>query len=270
MSTRTNRSAQLPKSAGASIRSDNEPTCSRTSTSTSIAILAFDSLTMSIPPEPDDIVGDLGGLTINDVPAWADMNIMPHGDPRTQSGSFIYVVWKGRKTGLFYSWYAHFHHILYEHLNAFCRNDVCASIEGYSKPRQKKYGNLHNARIAYWATLDAENAPLDAPNAPDPMAARTRAANTPRTSSSTQVVARRSTAAQECNPPSSAQPIPTSRSSTQAPNPTSHDTSTMPADRIRSIHSDSDGRTGQQPAQAADVPLVHIFSCCFSLSPTVS
>lgn len=42
--------------------------------------------------------------TIRDVPAGVDMTIMPQGDPATQVGSWVYVVWKGRRTGLFYSW----------------------------------------------------------------------------------------------------------------------------------------------------------------------
>ena len=59
---------------------------------------------MSSLAEPDDILGDIGDLTIHDVPPGADMTIMPYGDRRRQKGSRVYVVWKGYKTGLFYSW----------------------------------------------------------------------------------------------------------------------------------------------------------------------
>lgn len=60
---------------------------------------------MSTPPEPDDIAEDIDDISLDDIPPGADMAIVPQGNPQTQVGSRVYVVWKGRKTGLFYSWY---------------------------------------------------------------------------------------------------------------------------------------------------------------------
>ncbi|KAF7795562.1 hypothetical protein EIP86_006724 [Pleurotus ostreatoroseus] len=93
---------------------------------------------MTTSQEPVEL-GSLGGLTIHDVPQGADMNLMPHGDPRTQKGSHVYVVWRGYKVGLFYSW-----------------NDTDASVNGYSGARYQKFGTLEEARIAFWAMYQSK------------------------------------------------------------------------------------------------------------------
>ncbi|KAF7799448.1 hypothetical protein EIP86_010683 [Pleurotus ostreatoroseus] len=93
---------------------------------------------MSLIAEPEDIDGDIGDLTIRDVPRGADMSIMPHGDPRTQRGSRVYVVWNGYTTGLFYCW-----------------DDAGLSVTGFSGARFQRFPTLQDARIAFWVGADA-------------------------------------------------------------------------------------------------------------------
>lgn len=49
-------------------------------------------------------LGSVDGLSTNDLPPGCDMTIMPYGNPKTQVGDKIYVVWEGYRRGLFYCW----------------------------------------------------------------------------------------------------------------------------------------------------------------------
>ena len=53
----------------------------------------------------DECLKEFNYLSLDQIPPGADMTIMPYGKSETQGGkSIVYVVWEGRKRGLFYSW----------------------------------------------------------------------------------------------------------------------------------------------------------------------
>ncbi|THH23075.1 hypothetical protein EUX98_g8101 [Antrodiella citrinella] len=73
----------------------------------------------------------LRGVTAKDVPQDSDMSIMPLDEQGDDA--CVWVVWEGRQQGLFYQW-----------------DSVLKSIERYPDAQQRKFCNLHSARIAFY------------------------------------------------------------------------------------------------------------------------
>ncbi len=100
----------------------------------------------------------------NLVNAFRDMTVddpahpIPYGDPATQKGTVVYVVFRGRRTGLFYSWCVITTSFVLTLI--VCRDDVDDATNGYSGASCKSYRHLKYAQRAWYTrsqgTRDAQ------------------------------------------------------------------------------------------------------------------